>query len=114
MENNIPVDVPVMAVVITNTKADGMLTYDAVRRTWKLSEDQLKKANKAKYVLAIENSTVVDIFERHNEFYKDQTQEDRYSFLPVPVRGADIRSRYIGARYRSFGQAVIFLGYENI
>ncbi|MBD5211701.1 MAG: hypothetical protein HDS70_07725 [Bacteroidales bacterium] len=114
MEKNIPKDVPVMAVVITKTKADGMLTYDAVRRAWKLSEGQLEKANKAKYVLAIEDSTVVDIFERHGEFYKDESEEDRYSFLPVPVRGAGIRSRYIGTRYRSCGQAVIFLGFENV
>ena len=113
MENNIPEDEKVMAVIITNTKAGGMLTYDAVRYAWKLSASQLQKANQSQYVLAIENSTVVDIFERHGEFHPNDENSDRYWFSPVPVTDVSVRRRYIGKHYRSTGAAVIFFGYEK-
>lgn len=103
-----------MGVVITKTKADGMLTYDAVRRAWALSESEVKKANEATYVLAIENSTVVDIFERHGDFREAENEPGRYVFTPIPVTDAGIRHKYIGAHYRSYGAAVIFWGYENL
>lgn len=114
MENSIPSHEKAIGVVITKTKADGMLTYDAVRRSWLLNDEQLAKANEARYVLAIENSTVVDIFEKHGYFRSssdDAENKGRYTFAPVPVTDPSVRNRYIGTHYRSYGQAVIFFGF---
>lgn len=118
MENNIPLDVKAMGVIITDTKADGMLTYDAVRKGWLLSEEQRDKANDAIYVLAIEHGVVVDIFEKHEGLRKSEKDADesagavRYTFTPVPVTNINVRRRYIGTRYRSYGAAVIFFGFD--
>lgn len=113
MDTDIPLYFKAMGVVITNVKADGSLTYDAVRRAWKLSEAQLKKAEEASYILAIENGTVVDVFEKHGPFRESADEPGRYTFSPVPVCNANIRREYIGCRYRSYGQAVIFFGYSE-
>ena len=113
MEDNIPTDVKVMGVVITNTKADGMLTYDAVRRAWQLTEEQLTKANEAKYVLAIESGTVVDIFEKHRGFRPSEGENDRYSFSPVPLADAAVRKRYVGKHWRSYGSPILFEGFDG-
>ena len=48
MDNTIPTNEKAVGVVITKTKTDGMLTYDAVRRSWLLSDEQLAKANEAR------------------------------------------------------------------
>lgn len=113
MEDNIPLNEKALGVVITSTKADGMLTYDAVRRAWKLSEDQLARANEARYILAIENSTVVDIFELHGAFRPSGDEPGRFTFSPMPVTDAAVRRNYIGRHYRSHGAAVIFFGFDN-
>lgn len=114
MDNTIPSYEKAIGVVITKTKADGMLTYDAVRRSWLLSDNQLAKANEARFVLAIENGTVVDIFEKHGDFRPSSDGSDskgRYTFSPVPVTDSAVRNRYIGTHYRSYGSAVIFFGF---
>lgn len=113
MEHNIPLNNKALGVVITNSKADGALTYDAVRRTWKFTEEQLAKANAAQYILAIENGTVVDIFEKHGDFRLSNDEPGRYIFSPVPVTDLNVRRAYIGKHYRSYGQAVIFFGYGD-
>lgn len=114
MEEEIPDNEKAIGVVITTTKADGMLTYDAVRRAWSLSEAQLDKANEARYVLAIEHGTVVDIFEKHGDFrLSGKEEEKRYTFSPVPVTDINVRRQYLGKRYRSYGAAVIFFGFDN-
>lgn len=111
MEDNIPTDVKVMGVVITNTKADGMLTYDAVRRAWQLTEEQLTKANDAHYVQAFESRTVVDVFEKHGEFRPSEGEDGRYIFSPVPLADAAVRKRYIGKHWRSYGSPILFEGF---
>ena len=114
MDNTIPTNEKAVGVVITKTKTDGILTYDAVRRSWLLSDEQLAKANEARYVLAIENGTVVDIFEKHGDFRPssdDAENKGRYTFSPVPVTDSAVRNRYIGAHYCSYGSAVIFFGF---
>lgn len=125
MDDNIPTNEKAMGVIITNTKADGMLTYDAVRRAWRLTDEQLAKANRARYVLAIEHGTVVDIFEKHRGpeslcdsapygcFRPSTDEPGRYTFTPIPVTDINVRRLYIGRRYRSYGQAVIFFGFDG-
>ena len=115
MEEQIPLNEKAIGVVITNTKANGNLTYDAVRRAWPLSSRQLEMANESRYVLAIEHGTVVDIFERHGDFREDKSEGDtkRYAFIPVPVTDINVRKRYIGCHYRSYGASVIFFGFDN-
>ncbi|MBD5291184.1 MAG: hypothetical protein HDS24_03815 [Bacteroides sp.] len=115
MEEQIPLNEKAIGVVITNTKANGNLTYDAVRRAWPLSSRQLEMANASRYVLAIEHGTVVDIFERHGDFREDKSEGDpkRYAFIPVPVIDINVRKRYIGCHYRSYGASVIFFGFDN-
>ena len=103
-----------MAVVITNSKADGTLTYDAVGYAWKLSGSQLQKANKSQYILAIVYGTMVDIFDRHGDFRPAVDNPDRYRFFPVPVIDASLRRRYIGKYYRSSGAAVMFSAMKKI
>lgn len=112
MDEEIPINEKAIGFIITNTKADGMLTYDAVRRAWIMSESQLIKAKEAKYILAIEHGCVVDVFERHGEF-RHSGEEGRYTFSPVPVADINIRRRYIGQRIRSYGSALVFIGYET-
>ena len=113
--DQIPTNEKAIGVVVTNTKADGCLTYDAVRRAWLLTPRQFEMANEARYVLAIEHGTVVAIFEIHGKFRKDNAEGDdnRYAFTPVPVTDINVRKRYIGCRYRSYGAAVIFFGIDN-
>lgn len=113
MEEKIPLHEKVMGVVVTNTKADGMLTYDAVRRAWKLTEEQLKKANEARYILAIENGTIIDVFEKHGDFRPSEDEEGRYTFSPVPLADRAVRKLYIGKQWRSYGSAILFEGFQD-
>lgn len=113
-EQTIPTDRKVVALSINGSKADGELTPDAVRKAWKMGEEGLKKANAAEFILAVENNTVVDIFEKHGDWYVENEEEGRYAFVPVPVRDRAIRHKYIGTHKEILSQNLVnFIGFDD-
>lgn len=65
--------------------------YDATRKSWRISP---KRATKAKYVFAIYNNTVLEVYEP-KQWYLELSNELRLAFEGT-LAPIDIRYKYIG------------------
>lgn len=86
---------PVLFLKVAKTATPDSMSpqalYDATRKSWRISP---KRAMKAKYVFAIHNNTVLEVYEPQ-QWYLALSNDLRLAFEGV-LAPIDIRNKYIG------------------
>ena len=110
-----------VAIIIctTSVSKEGKSIYDGVRLSWKLSDKELVRIEKADYILAVVSNEIQDVFVAHEwkvairENFPDWKKDElaRYGFIGYNA-SKEIRQKYmfkkLSKEERSYGWEINF------